>query len=753
MMIPYFVKKINRLTQRASAFTLMEVAFVMLIFGVLVLPVVTQQNQFNGYQNMGLQDLSDAGISSIEIAEVLKLEGRRKALINETSKIMMQQGSMGRYTDANISSYDDLFNLANTFNTGNFYNARSKEFNLTNHTTPMRTFYMAGSDGRFVPLFNYQWRFENNANLNPSTTMTDGSILMSTIIMIYEVNNASVANDSVTIPSGRLIDSITTNSTLQDATAILEAKSFIGGSKVLVNLTIDLSETTCFSPATKSHNARNDYTPWTTLNSIAAFTSNGSEGGYLCAPYLNSSPNVGTFSSGTLRTYEYDIYANNGSNRVFIHENTTPAGSRSTPVTVLADMIARPKVGGTYDTFGPTQTLTYRVPHTSNSMPFPEGDLSSEALNTIRCNALSDPAKNIFDLGFPKIPTPLLTAVEIPFMTCGGIPSTQYSRFFVENRGVGGDPNTTIAREAARMPFITNYSGVNHPQAGGFDNREPHRYISGAEMARSMAFTSIFDMRGDATLRDNVEVTTILNHGGGASGTRTTAHVIPNAGAAVGATLDSANNATREVLRHLYSINRPNAWSHLPAGGDLNLTSALRAWNETMKGKAVNLCQSRGVSGCGNDDVWIHHDPYKMHVNIMLITGDLTDRSENSTVTNHTAILANMNSIVNNNVLTTIMADTRNGAFPSNTRHIIVYVNDAFKSGSDGVANRLEQLATYARTRGLDVKAYGVSDMFDYQELFQTRIMPILKEKISTPTGEDKMYSITSELRSNTWNY
>ncbi len=315
-----------------AGFSLVEVSFVMLLVGVVITPIILNQNAQNATTNQQMQSLENTTLNDTDVIELLQNPGRKKTLIKDITENMAEVALGANIIDKNLDSQDEFYvasnyldNMAFFFtNTGTptepVYKYKLPTVSGKMMSTDQKTFFLRTSNGKYVPLFSYQWEFwDQSSNSNDENQNTsEGTYLVRGELKVFETS-AMAQTKLTTVLSSTQIDSITTNFNLRNTKKVEDIKKKIP--RVLINFTFDMSRGACYSPATSQYSRRLTYntTSWATL----PYISYDSNQGLLCAPYFqpsNNSPGSpwdsgkveSTTGNGTYQPDYYDIYYNDG---------------------------------------------------------------------------------------------------------------------------------------------------------------------------------------------------------------------------------------------------------------------------------------------------------------------------------------------------------------------------------------------------------------------------------------------------------
>ncbi len=427
-------KKIFKSTVKAG-FSLMEISFIMVLIGVVITPIILNQTAQNALYSQELKSLENASLSDTQLLELLENQAKKADLVKEISEKMAELALGAKIVNANVASQEELYDPLATAN-GNYLNTLDTffqnvatvgppvyKYKLPNETdekitTPQKTFFLKTSNGKYVPLFTYNWEFRdqssntNDENQNTST----GTYLVRAELKVYKIASPVAQTALTTVPETVQTNSITSNLNVRNDVQVTALKAKMP--RVLINFTFDMSRGACYSPATTQYATRlaRGTTTWTTLDFISY---NGTNQGLLCAPYFqpstNNTPSASPWadgnveSNGVLKPTWYDIYYNDG--QLFWTNGTGPKTSKEQSVTTPDTAMGfasfldgsnwrMPKVDGypSHTVMGTSTSLatyTLRKPilNTNPSRNFPEGDFDKTALNYIRCYNYKMPTK------------------------------------------------------------------------------------------------------------------------------------------------------------------------------------------------------------------------------------------------------------------------------------------------------------------------------------------------------------------------
>jgi prepilin-type N-terminal cleavage/methylation domain-containing protein len=740
-------------------FSLIEVAFVMMILGVLFVPIVNRMNQDNELADALLRDVEAGTAATTSVQDALSNPGKKRFIIEKLARQMLARGASGYFIAANFSDVPAI--LGSTLPTvprSTFFNA-DEEFILSRYApTNVNTLFLKTSDNQVVPLFSYRWELENisnNLNNPQSTSMAQGYYYISAKLVVLDVDSSQAYGNVRSVAPREELLTLTTNAHLKNDTLLQQAQQDSnntfgapGRNSVMVNFTLDLSEGSCYYNAAKEYNPRNVYPSWSGLDMISY---QNPSGGRVCAPYF--APQYYTMDSGSRNTQDYDIYYNNGENNLFWrkwnHKRTETAD---------IDAFAIGRIAQTYGEACSTRQNVKMLkpnffPDTNPMTPedtdtFPEGDLDYQAVNSIRCANYN--AKNAYiSANYAQLIYPVYTPAQ---QSCNPSGSSSYL-IKVKSPSSSGE----FVVEPIRMALAANYDTVRHQSQGAlFGYLEPHQYISGAEYARSGALMAIFNMmqNRDASSQAHISLS-INNHEGGATGNNTGNIMFPNVVFPPGTRrnvaplYNSPDGTFNNVMQHLYSVNRRTSTPHLTGQRDFSLVNSLNKFNEYRKRLAMDNCKLTDPLltdvECGTIDQQQAHRFYSHFFNIIFYMSDGTLNAHS--VSNNNSRSWN-SSVLNSTQIRTAMQDSINGAFTSDTTTLIIFPSvHAGMSGGYSLRDHFSQLTASLRNSGIDVRAYEVENLQDIENLMLETIVPLVDDYIveSVP-AENAFYKIRRDI-------
>jgi len=425
---------------KQKAYSLIEVSFVMLLVGVVITPIILSQNAQNALFERSLKSLESSNLNDTALIELLQNTSRKSELVKEITQAMAELATGAKIVDKNIASREELYDPLATSN-GNYINTLNTFFiniapsgppvyayKLPNEpnqqiSTSQKTFFLKSSNGKYIPLFTYNWEFRdqssntNDENQNTST----GTYLVRGELKIYEIASPVAQRSLSTVVQSTPTESITSNFNVRNDQQVQALKSKIP--RVLINFTFDMSRGACYSPATSQYSRRLTYgsASWATIPHI----SYNSGKGLLCAPYFEPSTNNMAYGGATaspwangdvyegiiLKPHWYDIYYND-TNKLFWTEGGGPIKQ--------SVWTANPVAMGFAQLYQDTWQQTEHIPNTHSSMPsgkvspnvsatyeirrpilrtgtirnFDDGDFDKTALNYLRCSSYNG-SKNV----------------------------------------------------------------------------------------------------------------------------------------------------------------------------------------------------------------------------------------------------------------------------------------------------------------------------------------------------------------------
>ena len=412
-----------------AGFSLIEVSFVMLLVGAVIIPIVLNQNAQSKLDNLQLQSLENINLNDTELVALLANPAKKVELVEEVTDVMMDLARGAKIVNKNVTSKEALHDpLATT--QGNYLNTLSTFFNDTGVSgkykykyklpiepgqkieTTQKTFFLETSNSKYVPVFTYKWEFrDQSSNTNDENQNTsEGTYLVRAELKIYNIPSpvAQTSPTTVTIATAPKNKSTTFN--LRNIPLVEDIKTKIP--RVLINFTFDMSRGACYSPATTQYSRR--LTHGSANTARLNYISYNSGKGLLCAPYFapstNNSPwafpwmdgKVSTIGGGLQPTW-YDIYYNKqGIDGQLFWTNGAGADTNKEDEIMLpggamghaafwngssfksAEEVTGPPA---YSSMPSSGNYTLRIPTLTPSATrnFSDGDFDSNALNYIRC--------------------------------------------------------------------------------------------------------------------------------------------------------------------------------------------------------------------------------------------------------------------------------------------------------------------------------------------------------------------------------
>ena len=296
-MFQHIYKTSKRLVH--AGYSLIEVSFVLMMVGIVLLPVLLNQNAQNEVYTNAIVPIENASLNSTELIELLtKNLSRKSTLVKEISELMARLALGAKIVDKNMSAREELFTGAYLDNTATFFEDTDPSAKVTYKyilptapggtlSTSQKTFFLKTSDGKYVPLFTYYWAFRDqssNTDDDKQNTST-GTYLVRGELKVFEIATP-VAQDNtdtvsqITPPTA----SLTSTFNVRNNPLVEEIKGKTP--RVLLNFTFDMSRGACYSPATSPYSRRimHDYP---TLDLMTYDSGKG----LLCAPYFQPSEN------------------------------------------------------------------------------------------------------------------------------------------------------------------------------------------------------------------------------------------------------------------------------------------------------------------------------------------------------------------------------------------------------------------------------------------------------------------------------
>jgi hypothetical protein len=419
-----------------AGFSLIEVSFVMLLVGAVIIPIVLNQNAQSKLDNLQLQSLENINLNYTELVALLANPAKKVELVEEVTDVMMDLARGAKIVNKNVTSKEALHDTLATTQ-GNYLNTLSTFFNDTGVSgkykykyklpiepgqkieTAQKTFFLETSNGKYVPVFTYKWEFrDQSSNTNDENQNTSaGTYLVRAELKIYNIPSPVAQNSPTTVTIATAPKNKSTTFNIRNEVLVEDIKTKIP--RVLINFTFDMSRGACYSPATTQYSRR--LTRGSADTAKLNYISYNSGKGLLCAPYFapstNNSPwafpwmdgKVSTIGGGLQPTW-YDIYYNKQGDdgQLFWTNGTGVDTNKETSQTVPGTAMGHAAFwnGSLFKsagegTFGPPPTLyssmpssgnyTLRIPTLTSSPTrnFPDGDFDSNALNYIRCNNYS----------------------------------------------------------------------------------------------------------------------------------------------------------------------------------------------------------------------------------------------------------------------------------------------------------------------------------------------------------------------------
>ncbi|MFN9691403.1 MAG: hypothetical protein ACK551_04810 [Vampirovibrionales bacterium] len=870
-----------------AGFSLVEVSFVMLLVGAVIIPIVLNQNAQSKLDNLQVQSLENLNLTDTELLALLASPAKKAEFVEEITDVMMDLAAGAKIVDNDVTSKEALYDpLATT--QGNYLNTLSTFFNDTGGSgqykydykfyvlpiislsdpkieTTQKTFFLETSNGKYVPVFTYKWQFrDQSSNNNDETQNTStGTYFVRAELKIYDIPSPVAQTDTATVAVASTPRNKTTHFNVRNEPLVQKIKAQTP--RVLINFTFDMSRGACYSPATSQYSRRltGGSTDWAKLSWI----SYNSGKGLLCAPYFapstNNSPSSSPWndglvstSGGALKPEWYDIYYNkqdpdgqlfwtNGAGPAAYKETETPqpgismghatfrtsGGAWKNPTeNPLALMYSMPDSGNSY---------TLRIPKLTSAPTrnFPDGDFDKHALNYIRCMSFSGKSSaTALDLaGSPwagrfygpnlASPSPDLwmqrmckdynsswvtpsnntltssTYYDIVTTMLTTFPFSSkkraFSRFWVRQNGGNFGGNTFVTLEAARMAITSNESAIYESSqkfwadggvrtmdkvSSGQDGAdEEARWISGVEFQRSAALMTIFKLLSQVPeTRQKFEVSVTLNNpstntddSGG-----TTYKAYPHDSSSFNEKLtkgtigDTDQFQFKEVMKHLYGMNRLLGSGIPPSGFGTNFTNAGSAnyrhlanekyfklkdaiinFRTMLKETAQLKCQQDKGSTlvvptssgdpCHLGPEWGKYLGHDHYVNVIYFPSDM---SGDSTVVNpakdsfgvlNTAADDNLQEKLKCMIPDTIMADAvrypsgETDWFNGKITYVLVVHNDTYTTNTpvNRLHERVEWLRDEMEASGVDVVLKKVEGPEDYETYLNTDLFTLFTDK------------------------
>jgi hypothetical protein len=422
-MLQHIYKTSKRLV--LAGYSLVEVSFVLMMVGVVLLPVLLNQKAQNEVYTNAIVPIETANLTSAELMDLLTTDlDKKSAFVKEITEQMVELANGAKIVDKNMSARAELFTEPYQDNTATFFEDIDPSANVKYKyilptapggtlSTSQKTFFLTTADGKYVPLFTYYWEFRDqssNTDDDKQNTST-GTYLVRGELKVFEIATPTAEDDKTTpvTQAPPWTRSLTSTFNVRNNPLVDEIKSKTP--RVLLNFTFDMSRGACYSPATSQYSRRLTHgaTTWTILDLI----SYDSGKGLLCAPYfqpstysppsaLDSTP----WADGEVRDASsvwrpdwYDIYYNSPSQLFWT--NGLPSlkqTSESLPGTAMGFATWRTGFvfhaaqeglvsGETYSSMPSSGDYFIHYPKLNNNTPrnFPDGDFDAVALNYIRC--------------------------------------------------------------------------------------------------------------------------------------------------------------------------------------------------------------------------------------------------------------------------------------------------------------------------------------------------------------------------------
>jgi hypothetical protein len=411
-----------------AGYSLIEVSFVLMMVGVVVLPFLLDANEKNtSYENQ-VTPLENANLSSASLISLLNnYRAKRTELVGDITKQMAELASKGsKIVDKNMSAREELFSEPYLDNTATFFEDTDPSANVKYKyilptapggtlSTSQKTFFLTTADGKYVPLFTYQWEFRDqssNTDDDKQNTST-GTYLVRGELKVFEIATPTAQGNTATVSQTTPpTASLTAPFNVRNTPLVDDIKG--NTPRVLLNFTFDMSRGACYSPATSQYSRRltNDATTWTILDLI----SYDSGKGLLCAPYFQPSENNTDYSTDTpwadgevrdassvWRPDWYDIYYNSPSQLFWTNglpsskevvDNSMPGTAMGFATSLEASGFkaaregvysSMPSSGDLFSSSAGTYTIRYPRLNNNSERNFPDGDFDAVALNYIRC--------------------------------------------------------------------------------------------------------------------------------------------------------------------------------------------------------------------------------------------------------------------------------------------------------------------------------------------------------------------------------
>ena len=419
-----------------AGFSLVEVSFVLLLVGAVIIPVVLNQNAQSKLDNLQLQSLENLNLNDTELVALLASPAKKVEFVEEVTDVMIDLAAGAKIVDNNVTSKEALYDpLATT--QGNYLNTLTTFFNDTGVSgkykykyklpidpdqmipTAQKTFFLETSNGKFVPVFTYKWEFRDQSSNNndENQTTSAGTYLVRAELKIYNIPSPVAQSSPTTVTIATAPKNKTTNFNIRNELLVEDIK--IKSPRVLINFTFDMSRGACYSPATSQYSRR--LTHGSANRAKLKYISYNSGKGLLCAPYFAPSTNNtpaspwtdgNVFDGGGLQPTWYDIYYNSGQLFWTNGAGPAPAAYKETEETRPGGAMghavywngtfksAGEGVFGTppmpYSSMPSNNDYTLRIPKLTSSPTrnFPDGDFDSNALNYIRCMSYASPGSS-----------------------------------------------------------------------------------------------------------------------------------------------------------------------------------------------------------------------------------------------------------------------------------------------------------------------------------------------------------------------
>jgi hypothetical protein len=489
--------------------------------------------------------------------------------------------------------------------------------------------------------------------------------------------------------------------------------------------------------------------------------------------------------TGLLKPSWYDIYHNNGVDKLFWTLDSTDTGEGKTdlynnlPVTSLGRAIAAMETNLNYTTMTalPASPGTYRLlrPNLnlkSTNFYFPDGDFDYQALNKIRCANYDYNPKDmevspnkwdkryIWGLITLQNTSPFNSNVQ----SCGGVSSAGPSSFLAIQQGIGAsytfksggvnpptpynlNANKQMALEIARMPLLANYTGIGDSTYGRLstlDNDtiiEPQRWISGLEFQRSASLMAIFSLlNGKLDLREKLSISTVLN----STNSTSSAPIIQPSSPAALSTYQNTGTSFQTLMKHLYGINRRTSYAHLAKGNQYNLKTSLEDYISSLKNMAKANCletSDLSTTQCERDKNIKNYDPYERYVNIVFLPSEMSADANMLEPEDTDELSSGLNSMLKSSDIKGVLKSDTAKLFRKKQLYIFI----SHSSVHPLMKTKINTLMEALEAQQIAVEYYDVAGLAGYEALLKNTLLPRLTNLTVTPASEGDFYHTTPD--------